>query len=81
MSDFYFESMFSGPSMSILSQFFSIERAQVTNVASPNWILEDFAQSCEVRLARRFAEMGIDIYIPPLPELNHYPRRPRSVFW
>ncbi len=46
-----------------------------------DWLVEDFVLPCEVRIMKRFAEMGIRFTIPlNLPEIHNPPRRPRSIW-
>jgi len=46
-----------------------------------DWIIADFILPCEVRIMKRFAEMGISWVVPQnLPELTVIPRRSRSIW-
>lgn len=54
---------------------------QEVQVYSGDWLVEDFVLSCEQRIKKRFAELGIYFEVPEgLPELHNPPRRPRSIW-
>lgn len=61
----------------------NILRPQVVIVHEIDWLVQDFALSCEERIIKRFVEMGVHfkIDIPnDLPEPPHYPRRSRTIW-
>jgi hypothetical protein len=54
---------------------------QTVQVYAGDWLVEDFVLSCEERIKRRFAELGIHFEIPEgLPELHNPARRLRSIW-
>ncbi len=46
-----------------------------------DWIIADFILPVEIRIMKRFAEMGIPFMVPQnLPRLNVVARRPRTIW-
>jgi hypothetical protein len=58
-----------------------LHRPEIIVVFGEDWLTLDFALPCCDRINRRFAEMGFPLEVPTdLPEMTHYPRRPRTIW-